>query len=111
MGAREVWVVEATAPPEHPYSKKVMYMDTEFPRFYMADVYDRKGEFWKWMNYNLRTIDTEDGDRGIVSMAGFTIDYQRRHATIFLNPIPKLNTKGVDGNSISLRELEQAAVR
>jgi hypothetical protein len=108
---REVWVVEAIAPPEHPYSKKVMYMDTEFPRFYMADVYDRKGEFWKWMNYSLRTIDTEDGDRGIVSMAGFTIDYQRRHATIFLNPVPKFNTPGVDGNSISLRQLEQAAVR
>ncbi|MBE0485010.1 DUF1329 domain-containing protein [Marinobacter sp.] len=109
---REVWVIEAVAPPEHPYSKKVMYMDTQFPRFYMADVYDRKGEFWKWMNYNLRTIETEDGDRGIVSNAGFTIDYQRRHATIFvLAPSAKLNTDGFNGNSISLRELEQAAVR
>ncbi|QSP94664.1 DUF1329 domain-containing protein [Marinobacter salinisoli] len=109
---REVWVIEAVAPPEHPYSKKVMYMDTQFPRFYMADVYDRKGEFWKWMNYNLKTIETEDGDRGIVSNAGFTIDYQRRHATIFvLAPNAKLNTGGVDGDSISLRELEQAAAR
>ncbi|EMP56964.1 hypothetical protein MSNKSG1_02856 [Marinobacter santoriniensis NKSG1] len=109
---REVWVIEAVTPPEHPYSKKVMYMDTQFPRFYMADVYDRKGEFWKWMNYDLRTIKTEDGDRGIVSNAGFTIDYQRRHATIFvLAPSAKLNTPGFDGDSISLRELEQAAVR
>lgn len=109
---REVWVVEAIAPPEHPYSKKVMYMDTEFPRFYMADVYDRRGEFWKWMNYNLRTLETEDGDKGIVSNAGFTIDYQRRHATIFvLAPNARLNTQGVNGNSISLRELERAAVR
>lgn len=109
---RDVWVIEAVAPPEHPYSKKVMYMDAEFPRFYMADVYDRKGEFWKWMNYNLRTIETEDGDRGMVSKAGFTIDYQRRHATIFLlAPNAKLNTEGFDGDSISLRELEQAAER
>ena len=109
---REVWVIEAVAPPEHPYSKKVMYMDTKFPRFYMADVYDRKGEFWKWMNYNLKTIETEDGDRGIVSNAGFTIDYQRRHATIFLlADNAKLNTDGIDGDDISLRELEQAAAR
>ncbi|WP_411358983.1 MULTISPECIES: DUF1329 domain-containing protein [unclassified Pseudidiomarina] len=109
---REVWVIEAIAPPEHPYSKKVMYMDTQFPRFYMADVYDRRGEFWKWMNYNLRTIDTEDGDRGIVSNAGFTIDYQRRHATIFvLAPNARLNTEGVDADSISLRTLQREAVR
>jgi hypothetical protein len=108
---REVWVIEAIAPPEHPYSKKVMYMDTQFPRFYMADVYDRKGEFWKWLNLHLRTIETEDGDRGIVSMAGSTIDYQRRHATIFVNPIPKLNTQGVDNSTVSLRKLEQAASR
>jgi hypothetical protein len=109
---REVWVIEAIAPPEHPYSKKVMYMDTQFPRFYMADVYDRRGEFWKWMNYNLRTIETEDGDRGIVSNAGFTIDYQRRHATIFvLAPNARLNTQGVDADSISLRTLQREAVR
>lgn len=109
---REVWVIEAIAPPEHPYSKKILYMDTQFPRFYMADVYDRSGEFWKWMNYNLRGIETEDGDRGIVSNAGFTIDYQRRHATIFvLGSSAKLNTPGTDGNDITLRELERAAVR
>ncbi|WP_077530427.1 DUF1329 domain-containing protein [Vreelandella utahensis] len=109
---RDVWVIEATAPPEHPYSKKVMYMDTEFPRFYMADVYDRKGEFWKWMNYNLKTVPTEDGDRGIVSAAGFTIDYQRRHATIFiLHPDVRLNTPGTGPEDISLRELERAAER
>lgn len=109
---REVWVIEATAPPEHPYSKKVMYMDTEFPRFYMADVYDGNGEFWKWMNYNIKTIETEDGDRGLVSSAGFTIDYQRRHATIFiLHPNARLNTQGVDPDDISLRQLERAAER
>jgi hypothetical protein len=109
---RDVWVIEASAPPEHPYSKKVMYMDVEFPRFYMADVYDKKGEFWKWMNYNLKTVPTEDGDVGIVSAAGFTIDYQRRHATIFiLDPEVRLNTPGIDPNDISLRQLERAAER
>lgn len=107
---REVWVIEAVTPPEHPYSKKVMYMDTEFPRFYMAEAYDRRGDFWKWMNYHLKTITTEDGDTGIISAAGFTIDYQRRHGTVFLsNENWRLNTPGVNGNDINLRELERAA--
>ncbi|MBZ0333005.1 DUF1329 domain-containing protein [Marinobacter sp. AL4B] len=108
---REVWVIEATAPPEHPYSKKVLYMDTQFPRFYMADVYDRKGEFWKWMFYQLGPYPTYDNDTAILSHAGFTIDYQRRHATIFLvSPETSFNTP-VKPNEISLRQLEQAAAR
>ena len=108
---REVWVIEAITPSEHPYGKKVMYMDTQFPRFYMADVYDHKGEFWKWMNFHLRTIKTEDGDWGMLSNTGFIIDYQRRHATVFnQGPSSKLNTP-VDSKSINLRELEQAADR
>lgn len=106
---REVWVIEATTPPEHPYSKKVMYMDTQFPRFYQAEAYDRKGQFWKWMNYHLQTIKTEDGDVGIVSAAGFTIDYQRRHGTVFVLGGPRLNTPGVSADDINLRELEKAA--
>jgi len=106
---REVWVVEATTPPEHPYSKKVMYMDTQFPRFYQAETYDRKGQFWKWMNYNLKTIKTEDGDVGIMSAAGFTIDYQRRHGTVFVVGKPRLNTQGITGDNVNLRELEKAA--
>lgn len=106
---REVWVIEAITPPEHPYSKKVMYMDTQFPRFYQSEAYDRKGQFWKWLNFHLQTIKTADGDVGIVSAAGFTIDYQRRHGTVFVVSNPRLNTPGITAESVSLRELESAA--
>lgn len=106
---RQVWVIEAITPPEHPYSKKVLYMDAEFPRFYQAEAYDRKGQFWKWMNYHLKTVKTADGDTGIVSAAGFTIDYQRRHGTVFILGEPRLNTASVKGDDVNLRELEKAA--
>lgn len=107
---REVWVIEAITPPEHPYSKKVLYMDTQFPRFYQAEAYDRKGQFWKWMNYHLKSIKTGDGDTGIVSAAGFTIDYQRRHGTVFiLAKDARLNTPGIKNEDINLRELEKVA--
>lgn len=61
------------------------------------------------MNYHLKTIKTEDGDVGIVSAAGFTIDYQRRHGTVFVLGAPRLNTPGVSADDVNLRELEKAA--
>ncbi len=107
---REVWVVEAVTPPEHPYGKKVMYMDTQFPRFYQAEAYDRKGQFWKWMNYHLKTITLSDGDTAIASAAGFTLDYQRRHGTVFiLGEGTTMNTPGITADNVNLRELEKVA--
>lgn len=107
---REVWVVEAVTPPEHPYGKKVMYMDTQFPRFYQAEAYDRKGQFWKWMNYHLKTITLGDGDTAIASAAGFTLDYQRRHGTVFiLGEGTTMNTPGITADNVNLRELEKVA--
>ncbi|MCU1719043.1 DUF1329 domain-containing protein [Pseudomonas sp. 5P_3.1_Bac2] len=107
---RDVWVIEAVTPPEHPYGKKVMYMDTQFPRFYQAEAYDRKGQFWKWMNYHLKTINLADGDTAIASAAGFTIDYQRRHGTVFiLGEGTTMNTPGITADDVNLRELEKVA--
>ncbi|WP_228757809.1 DUF1329 domain-containing protein [Pseudomonas aeruginosa] len=107
---RDVWVIEAITPPEHPYSRKVLYMDTQFPRFYQAEVYDRKGQFWKWMNYHLKTIKLADGDTGIASAAGFTIDYQGRHGTVFiLGEGATQNTPGITADDVNLRELEKIA--
>jgi len=107
---REVWVIEAVTPPEHPYSKKVLYMDTQFPRSYIAEAYDKKGDFWKWMYYGLKTIRTGDGDQGMISATGFTIDYQRRHATVFiLGDDARLNTPGIKAEDVNLQQLEKVA--
>ncbi|MEO5813585.1 MAG: DUF1329 domain-containing protein [Rhodanobacter sp.] len=107
---REVWVIEAVTPPEHPYSKKVLYMDTQFPRIYIAEAYDKKGDFWKWMYYGLKTIPTGDGDRGMISATGFTIDYQRRHATVFiLGGDARLNSPGISADDVNLQQLEKVS--
>lgn len=107
---RDVWVIEAITPPEHPYSRKVLYMDAEFPRFYLSEAYDRKGDFWKFFNFALGTMKTEDGDKAIYSAAGFSLDYQRRHGTVFLShPSWKKNTPGITADNVSLNVLERAA--
>ena len=107
---REVYVIEAITPPEHPYSKKIMYMDAEYPRFYLAEAYDRKGDFWKFFNFGLGTQKTGDNDNAISSKIGFSIDYQRRHATVFLShPDWKVNPSGIKADDVSLNVLERAA--
>ncbi len=106
---REVYVIEATTPKEHPYSKKVLYMDTKFPRYYFCEAYDRKNDFWKYLNFALRPFKNEDGSMSVQSATGATIDLQRRHATIFIDhPSWKVNTPGITANSVTLGKLEEA---
>lgn len=76
---REVYVIEAITPAEHPYSKKVLYIDTKYPRIYYGEAYDRKNEFWKFMEFH-SYANTKEGD--IRTTAGTVIDFQRNHATV-----------------------------
>lgn len=78
---REVYVVEAITPSIHPYSKKVLYIDTQYPRIHYGEAYNRKGEFWKFMEFHSYS-NPADGD--IRTTVGAVIDFQRNHATISL---------------------------
>lgn len=78
---REVYVVEAITPSIHPYSKKVLYIDTKYPRIHYGEAYNRKGEFWKFMEFHSYS-NPADGD--IRTTVGAVIDFQRNHATISL---------------------------
>jgi hypothetical protein len=78
---REVYVIEATPPPEHPYGRKVMYMDTAFPTFLMTELYDRKGEFWRIWRQSYTPITSVDGQPGIGFICTQAIDFQFRRAT------------------------------
>ena len=105
---REVYVVEGTPPPEHPYSKKVVYMEVDFPRPYLSEVYDQKGEFWKYMIFQNRPDVGEDGYKAVMPVVGHVIDVKRRHSTTWSSNM-KANPKGVLESDISLEKLEQVA--
>lgn len=119
----EVMVVEAETPPEHPYSKKVMYLNIPYGRALLGETYDRKGEFWKFINFQERVLEpgikssTWAGDRtgddhySMTSTQGHIIDYQRRHATIFVTEPSFINRAGVKEDEVSLQVLESAAAR
>ena len=105
---REVYVVEGTPPPEHPYSKKVVYMEVDFPRPYLGEVYDQKGEFWKYMIFQNRPDVGEDGYKAVMPVVGHVIDVKRKHSTTWSANM-KSNPKGVKESDVSLEKLEEVA--
>lgn len=107
---REVYVIEATTPSEHPYSKKIVYMDTKYPRLYYGEAYDRKGELWKIFQFNSYPGRGVDGFRDIRTTSGVTIDLKRNHATAFFTDTTTwtTNTAGVTSKNVTLQELQAA---
>lgn len=81
---REVWVVEATPPEEHPYGKKVMYMDVNFPMYYWSEIYDKKGDFWRIWRQSYAPSRTASGEPTLAFIMTQAIDIQRQRAT-FIN--------------------------
>ncbi|MDY0037154.1 MAG: DUF1329 domain-containing protein [Zoogloea oleivorans] len=105
---REVYVVEGTPPPEHPYSKKVVYMEVNFPRPYLGEMYDQKGEFWKYLIFQNRPDTGEDGYKAVMPVVGHVVDVKRNHSTTWSANM-KANPKGVKENDVSLSKLEEVA--
>lgn len=107
---REVYVIEAITPSEHPYSKKVLYVDTKYPRIYYGEAYNRKGEFWKMMEFHSYPAKAEDGFTDVRSAGGTIIDFQRNHATVFLvdSSAWKTNVSGLSSKDFTLQTLQAA---
>ncbi|MHB1024174.1 MAG: DUF1329 domain-containing protein [Desulfobacteria bacterium] len=105
---REVWVIEAVPPPEHPYSKKILYLDAQLNRILFMEAYDRKGEFWKWMDVHLAPIKADDGSPAVFSALGFIIDVKKNHATVWVVPQTVQIVNASKPNALSLGMLEAA---
>ena len=106
---RQVWVIETQPPLEHPYSKKIVYMDVNYPKIYMGEANDKKGEFWKFINFHMRPTTTDEGIRYVSSVQGDAIDFKARHASIFLFRTYKVNDKSVKAEDMSINALETIA--
>ncbi|WP_010325229.1 DUF1329 domain-containing protein [Marinobacterium stanieri] len=108
---REVYVIEAIPPEEHPYSKKVLYIDTEYPRIHMGEAYDKKGDFWKMFQFHSYPNVAEDGSVDVRTTSGATIDFKRNHATVFFPDTNtwSTNTPGLEADDVSLSVLRATA--
>jgi len=93
---REVYIVEGITPDEHPYSKKVLYMDVNYPFYYHGELYDRKGDFWRLWRQSYSPITTCDGAPGYGFAHTMAIDFQNQRATFIRLTLDKLNCMGPD---------------
>jgi hypothetical protein len=103
---REVYVIEVATPPQHPYGKKVLYIETQYPRVHYVEAYNRKGEFWKFIELQ-SYVNTKDGD--VRTAGAVVVDFQRNHATISLIDTSTWRTNfDARPSDFSLNKLESA---
>ncbi len=93
---REVYVVEGETPDEHPYSKKVLYMDAKYPFYYHGEMYDRKGEFWRLWRQSYSHIKSCDGTPAYADTHTMSIDFQNQRATFIRIGLNKSNCLSPD---------------
>ncbi|MCS0631236.1 DUF1329 domain-containing protein [Telluria mixta] len=91
----EVWVVEGTPPSDHPYGKKIVYADTNTNVIYYAEIYDKKGDFWRWQNYHFeQRVGAKSGIKYVSVAGGEYADMKAQHVTFYMTP-------GVDDSGIN----------
>jgi hypothetical protein len=105
---REVFVVEGTPPDGHPYSKKIVYMEKDFPRPYLGEAYDQNGKFWKFFIFQNRPDIGDDGYKAVMPVVGHVIDYKANFSTTWSANM-KANPEGVKANDVTLKQLIKLA--
>ncbi|MFM0133270.1 DUF1329 domain-containing protein [Paraburkholderia sediminicola] len=105
---REVYVIEATPPDEHPYSKRVMYVDVDAFRPWYSENYDKKGEFWKFAMSVMRSGVSEGGQNVLIFTGSEVIDFKARHAST-VPILGRSDPAGITEDHWSLSNLEQLA--
>lgn len=106
---REVYVIEATPPKEHPYSKRLMYVDASVFRPYYSENFDKKGEFWKFVNAHVRPVVSEDGFQVLYVTYVDFIDFKRNHASSTVIREFRVNPKDLKEDHWSVSGLEKLA--
>jgi hypothetical protein len=107
---REVYEIEAKMPPEHPYSKRVYYMETKFPRIWMGEHYDKSGEFVKIAYVFTTPVKGENGYTGMMAQQLQNMDIRRKEALVVVaHPGTIANRPGVKSDDATLSKLEAAA--
>ena len=105
---REVWVIEGVPPDEHPYSKKVIWMEVDYPRPYYGEAYDKNGKFWKSFIFQNRRDVGDDGYLATMPVVGHIIDWKAEFSTTWSSNM-KANPAGVEADDVTLKKLIKIA--
>lgn len=105
---REVYELEINTPVEHPYGKRVLFVDAQFFQAFHSEIYDKKGEFYKVINYERAPITGKDGFKGYSVLQGKFIDFKRRHGTVWAADWLS-NEASINEKTVTLEALERAS--
>lgn len=107
---REVYEIELQMPQEHPYSRRVIYMETQFPRIYNVEHYGKGGDFAKMSFVFSKPIIGGEGTLGMLPNQGICFDINRQEAWIYLaEESATTDRPGVTPQDVTLGQLEAAA--
>lgn len=101
---REVWVIEGVPPDEHPYSKKTVWMEVDYPRPYYGEALDQNGKFWKSFIFQNRRDVGDDGYLATMPVVGHIIDWKAEFSTTWSSNM-KANPADVEADDVTLKKL------
>jgi hypothetical protein len=105
----QVHVLETIPPKHHPYSKKTIYIDDEEWKPLLSEMYDRKGEFWKFFHVGGAPKPDPWGREWVISVNGHIQDYQKMHCTQWNNSKDfNMNTEGLTVDFFTVDRLKAA---
>ena len=105
---RHVWVIAGTPPDAHPYSKKIVYLEHDYPRPYLGEAYDRNGNWWKMFIFQNRAVTGDDGYRATMPVVGHVIDVKANFSTTWSSNM-MANPAGVEAKDVTLKQLIKLA--
>jgi len=108
---RPVYIIEGQMPEEHPYGRRVWYVDAETWVPHYSEAYDKKGEFVK-MLYNssvvVRGVDAPTS-WGVSADQGHAMDWKINHGTIYFQGEASLRNPPLGQNDANLQIMEMIA--
>lgn len=108
---REFYELEVIPANEHPYGKRVVYIDAQVFQAFASEIYDKKGDFWKYINYEHAPLTYKDGFKGVSTLQGRFIDFKRRHATVFGSEWVGNDPAAINEKTITAEALEREAAK
>ncbi len=77
---RKQYVVESIPPEDHPYGKKIVYVDAQHLMRLTEEVYDEKGEFWQFHGRPFNRVIGTDDMKLVGEMGVLWIDFKEKRA-------------------------------
>ncbi|MDN5883013.1 MAG: DUF1329 domain-containing protein, partial [Nitrosospira sp.] len=96
---RKVYVIQGIPPDYHPYGKKVLYMDTQYPFFYYGEFYDKNMKLWKLWYTPFAPYWNGDckGQPGLENFATYAVDFKAKRMTYIKQVFNAHNCDVLDG--------------